>query len=211
MNRRYPDLAFEIEYWGKGYRHIAGLDEAGRGPLAGPVSAAALILPNRPGIAEALNGVQDSKLLTPKRREFWAEKIRAEACAWGVACAGVEEIETIGIGAAVRLAMKRALEQLSTHPDYLLIDFVRLKDISLPQTCLIKGDMRCLSIAAASILAKTARDHIMCELEERYPGYGFAQHKGYATQAHRQALERLGPCPVHRRNFSPVSMLLGRA
>ncbi len=209
MNKKYPDLAFETEYWQKGYRYVAGLDEAGRGPLAGPVAAAALILPNDSGIAEILNGVQDSKLMTPKHRELWAEKIKAEACAWGVACASVAEIESIGIGAAVRLAMKRAVEQLTTYPDYLLIDYVRLKEISLPQTSLVKGDMRCLSIAAASILAKTARDCIMCVLGEQYPGYGFAQHKGYATLAHRQALEKLGPCPIHRRNFTPVSMLLG--
>lgn len=205
----YPNLGFEKKYWGMDYRYLAGIDEAGRGPLAGPVAAAAVILPDRPDIGETLHGVQDSKILSAEQREFWAGRIQTEACAWAIAFASVEEIEQVGIGKAVMLAMQRALLRLAPQPDYLLIDYVRLGDVAIPQTSLVKGDLRCLSIAAASILAKTARDQLMCEFGVKYPGYGFAQHKGYATQAHRQALWRLGPCPIHRRNFSPVRALLG--
>jgi ribonuclease HII len=208
MKKTSPTLEFEKDCWDKGYRLIAGLDEAGRGPLAGPVTAAAVILPNQSDIADTLDGVRDSKLMTPEQREYWSARIQVEACAWGVACASVAEIETLGIAAAVRLAMTRALGQLIIQPEFLLIDFVRLKEHPLPQTSLIKGDLRCLSIAAASVLAKTSRDRIMCDFEEQYPQYGFAQHKGYATPAHCRALERLGPCPIHRRNFSPVSAFL---
>jgi len=211
MKKTSPTLDFEKEYWNKGYRSIAGLDEAGRGPLAGPVTAAAVILPNRPDIADDLIGVRDSKMMTPEQRGYWAARIHVEACAWGVACASVAEIEALGIAAAVRLAMTRTLEQLSIQPDYLLIDYVRLIENPIPQNSLIKGDLRCLSIASASVLAKTARDQIMCDLGEKYPQYGFAQHKGYATPTHCQALERLGPCPIHRRNFFPVSVFFKEA
>jgi ribonuclease HII len=197
-----PDLSFELKLWDAGLTAIAGIDEAGRGALAGPVSAAAVILPPDPEMERYLKGVRDSKQLSPERRETAREKILQYASAWGVGYATSEEIDQIGILPATRLAAWRALEGLSIPPTHILLDYLFLPEIPVPQTALIKGDCRSLSIAAASILAKTSRDAVLRELELTYPGYGFATHKGYGTVAHRSALQRLGVCPVHRRSFA---------
>jgi ribonuclease HII len=193
-------LEFELRLWGGGWRRVAGVDEAGRGALAGPVCAAAVILPPDPALARTLDGVRDSKLMTPSQREAWAPRIRETACAWGVGFASAEEIDCLGIVPATKLAATRALETL--HPDALLTDYLVFPEIDLPQTALVKGDRLSLSISAASVLAKTARDALMREMDGQYPGYGFARHKGYGTQVHRLALARLGPSPVHRRSFA---------
>jgi ribonuclease HII len=182
-------------------RFVAGIDEAGRGALAGPVAAAALILPPDADLRQALQGVRDSKQLTPARRAFWAPRLRRLALGCGVGLASSQEIDELGIVPATRLAAHRALEALPLAPQHLLVDYLDLPDCSIPQTSLVKGDARCLSIAGASILAKTARDEILRQLDGQYPGYGFAGNKGYGTLAHRQALARLGPSQVHRRSF----------
>lgn len=183
----------------QGYRRVAGLDEAGRGCLFGPVCAAAVIFEPSRRIA----GLADSKTLDEAQRERLAGLIRDAALAWSVAWASAGEIDAINIREASRLAMKRAAEALSPHPDYLLVDALSL-DLPLPQQALIKGDARVEAIAAASILAKTARDARMRELDAEYPGYGLARHKGYPTAEHIDALDRLGPAPLHRRSFAPV-------
>jgi ribonuclease HII len=196
----YPTLSFEDQFWQGGLTRVAGIDEAGRGALAGPVCAAAVILPPDPGIARTLTGVRDSKLMAPPEREAWAPRIREAALAWGVGFASAEEIDALGIVPATKRAATRALETLS--PDALLTDFLVFPEIDLPQTALVKGDRLSLSVSAASVLAKTARDALMRELDGQYPGFGFARHKGYGTQFHRLALARLGPSPVHRRSFA---------
>jgi ribonuclease HII len=198
-----PDFAFEIALWGQGYNQVAGVDEAGRGALAGPVAAGALIFPDDPGLLPALKGVRDSKQMTPAQRSYWAKRLIEICLAWGVGFASAQEIDMLGIAPATRLAACRAVQSLSVQPEHLLVDYLRLPELPIPQTPLVKGDARSLSIAAASILAKTRRDALLCELEAQYPGYGLAQHKGYATQAHRLALERLGPSPIHRLSFAP--------
>ena len=202
-----PHLHFEIDLWGAGLIHLAGIDEAGRGAWAGPVCAGAAVLPPDPSVASLLNGVRDSKLMTPPQRAEWAVELKAVALAWGVGFATHIEIDEMGILPATRLAMQRALEQLSLWPEHLLIDAVRLP-LEVPQTSLIHGDTRSLSIAAASVLAKTAHDAVMLRLEKAFPGYGFGQHKGYGTGLHQDALARLGPCAVHRRSYAPVAALI---
>jgi ribonuclease HII len=197
----FPDLSIEIALWGKGFQSLAGVDEAGRGALAGPVAAGAVILPPNPGIAGLLRGVNDSKKLTPPLRAQYAARIKEIAIAWEVGMASHTEIDVYGIVAATRLAMKRAIDRLRYRPDYLLIDYLDLPAIHLPSLPLVKGDQRSLTIAAASILAKTARDIMLCQLDQHFPGYGFAEHKGYCTRAHLDALERIGPSPVHRHTF----------
>lgn len=196
-----PDLSCEQALWSQGIRFIAGVDEAGRGALAGPVAAGAVILPIRSDLTTQLSGVRDSKQMSPAQRIEWAERLRNIVLAWGVGFASAGEIDAIGIVPATRLAAQRALQQLYVKPQHLLLDFIELPEIALPQTPLVKGDQRCLSIAAASILAKTARDALLCEYERQYPGYGFASHKGYGTTAHRLAMQRLGLAPIHRRSF----------
>jgi ribonuclease HII len=197
-----PDTFFESRLWRAGLLHVAGLDEAGRGALAGPVAVGAVILPEKRRLSRTLAGVRDSKQMTPLEREALAPRIQEIALAWSVGFAAAEEIDSLGIVNATRLAALRALGELSIRPHYLLTDFrLDLPELDLPQTALVKGDTRCLSIAAASVLAKTARDRLMCELDVCYQGYGLGQHKGYGTQAHRSALERLGVSPVHRRSF----------
>lgn len=183
----------------EGFSRIAGVDEAGRGCLFGPVFAAAVILdPGRP-----VPGLADSKALSPARRSDLAGLIRERALAWAVASASAEEIDRINIREASRLAMRRAVESLRPPCDYLLVDAM-LIDWPAPQQALIRGDARVAAIAAASILAKTARDALITELDAAYPGYGLARHKGYGTLEHLQALRRLGPTPLHRRSFAPV-------
>jgi ribonuclease HII len=196
-----PDLQFEIDLWAQGLQVIAGIDEAGRGALAGPVAAAALILPADPHIDRLLKGVRDSKQMTHDQRTLWAVRLRQLAVGFGVGFASHQEIDTFGIVPATRLAMQRALDALPATPHHLLIDYLDVPDVAIPQTCLIKGDARSLSIAGASILAKTARDELLCQLDAQYPGYGFAANKGYGTRAHQNALARLGLSPVHRRSF----------
>jgi len=198
-------LRFEQELWATGALHVAGVDEAGMSPLAGPVYAAAVVL--SPGTR--INDVDDSKKLDVKERERLAVEIKATAVAWAVGTASVEEIDTINIYWAGLLAMQRAVEGLGLQPQHLLIDARRLKDLDIPQQRIVKGDARSLSIAAASILAKTSRDAMMRDLDTEHPGYGFAQHKGYPVKAHVAALGRLGACSAHRRSFGPVRVVLG--
>ncbi len=200
-----PDFNFETPIWTSGRKYVAGIDEAGRGALAGPVAVGALILPPDPELASRLLGVRDSKEMTPRQREVWAEQLHALALAWGVAYASHSEIDEFGISAATLLAAQRALQQLCIQPQHLLLDFFKIPGCQLPQTALVKGDARSLSIAGASILAKTERDALMCRLDQEYPGYGFSAHKGYATLRHRQALERLGPSLIHRKSFTLLS------
>ncbi len=193
-----PDLSFEQALWAAGVRYAAGIDEAGRGALAGPVAAAAVILPPEPGLAEHLAGVQDSKQLSPAQRQALRPRIQEAALAWGVGMASPQEIDQLGILPATRLAAWRAIQALQPAPQHLLLDWLLLPDLDIPQTALVKGDCRVLSIAAASILAKTARDDLMVDLAAQHPAYGFEQHKGYGTLAHRRALASCGPCPQHR-------------
>jgi ribonuclease HII len=202
-----PTLDYERALAAGGLRVIAGIDEVGRGCLAGPVVAAAVILPVKSAIARRLSGVRDSKMLSPARRVMLAEAIRAHAIAWAIGCAGVEEITERNIVGATRLAMRRAIALLDPAPQALLLDAIALPQIPLPQTSLIKGDQRSLSIASASILAKVARDALMADLDRQHPGYGFAQHKGYGTPEHLAALATRGPCPIHRVTFAPVRVL----
>lgn len=203
-----PNLCFETGLWRRGILYVAGLDEAGRGAWAGPVSAGAVILPAQPEIAARLSQVRDSKQMTPAERAFWAEEIKTWALAWGVGFAANVEIDQSGIVPATRLAMLRALQNLGIPAQHLLIDALRLPDVDLPQTPLIKGDARSLSIAAASVLAKTSRDALMIQLDTPYPDYGFARHKGYGTALHWAALRRMGPCVEHRFSFAPVKRVV---
>jgi len=203
----FPNLDREAELWQLGYQSVAGLDEAGRGAWAGPVFAAAVILPCDKHIQHLLAGVNDSKKLTALQRERWQACIKSASLDWAVASASNQEIDDVGIVPATRLAMLRALQQLRYKADYLLIDYIRLPENTLPQSSLPKGDAQCLSIAAASILAKTARDALMIELDNSYPVYGFARHKGYGTAAHRTALNEVGLCELHRTSFRPMKFL----
>jgi len=187
----------ERELHAEGIGLICGVDEAGRGPLAGPVCAAAVILPPE----TELPGLNDSKKLSEKKREQLFPEIQQIALAWSVAFASVEEIEERNILGATMLAMNRAIAGLSLTPDLALIDGNRNKEIEVPSRCVVHGDARCASIAAASILAKVSRDHLMLELAREYPQYGFEKHKGYGTRAHYAALREYGPCPAHRPSF----------
>ncbi len=196
-----PDLTFELALWEAGVACVAGVDEAGRGALAGPVAAAAVVLPCDRQVAMQLAGVRDSKQLNPQQREAARAKILAWAAAWGIGYASAEEIDLLGILPATRLAACRALEALRPPPSHILLDYIFLPDIETPQTALTKGDCRSLSIAAASILAKTSRDAMLREIDSAYPGYGFTAHKGYGTRAHRIALQRLGASPLHRLSY----------
>lgn len=210
--REKPGLEEESGLLACGHRRIAGLDEAGRGAWAGPVYAAAVVLPlDRPDLLRRLADVRDSKQLSPHQREALSGIIREVALAVGVGWAEVEEIDGLGILPATRLAMSRAVQQLSGAVDALLIDYVRLPDVSLPQRSLPRADARCLSVAAASIIAKVERDRRMVEMDREYPGYGFARHKGYGTSQHYRALQQLGPSPLHRRTWRPVAGQLLRS
>lgn len=187
----------ENEIYGEGYRLICGVDEAGRGPLAGPVYAAAVILPR--GLV--LEGLDDSKKLTEKKREALFDPIREQAIAYGIASASVEEIETLNILNATFLAMNRAIEKLSPVPALALIDGNRNTGITFPSRCVVKGDAKCADIAAASVLAKVSRDRFMLEMAKQYPRYRFEQHKGYGTKLHYDMLREYGPSPIHRMSF----------
>ena len=187
----------ENEIYDEGFTLLCGVDEAGRGPLAGPVCAAAVMLPR----GHVIEGLNDSKKLTEKRREELYDVIRSESVSFGIAFASVEEIETLNILGATFLAMNRAIEQLSPAPELALIDGNRTKGIEVPARCVVKGDSKCADIAAASVLAKVTRDRYMLEMAEKYPQYHFEQHKGYGTKLHYEALREYGPSPIHRMSF----------
>lgn len=199
-----PDLSFEMDLWSQGIELVAGIDEAGRGAWAGPVFAAVVIFPPDRELYTRLPGVDDSKRLTPNERAACAEQIKDAALAWNIGSADSTEIDGIGILPATILAMKRAIEGMKVQPRHLLVDFLSLPDCLQPQTPLVKGDARSMSIAAASILAKTSRDCEMVTIEKVYPGYGFDRHKGYGTAFHREKLVSLGPSPIHRISFQPL-------
>jgi ribonuclease HII len=214
-DRNYGFTPFEDEGYARGFNYIAGIDETGRGPLAGPVVAAAVILPR-----DFKDGdIRDSKLLTAMQRERLVPVIKANAISWGLGIVDVQEIDRFNILKATLMAMAQACRALAPVPDHLLIDgnqtipieyFSLARAFYLPplrQSAIVKGDLSCQSIAAASIIAKVARDQIMIELDASYPQYGFADHKGYGSAAHLEALRRHGPSPVHRRSFAPVREL----
>lgn len=198
-------LRFESALWAQGLTLVAGVDEAGMAPLAGPVVAGACLLPRdyRP------RGIDDSKQLDRATRERLAEDIKKHAICWATARAEVHEIDTFNIYQAGLMALTRAVQALPTPPQHVLVDARKLAALPLPQTAIVHGDALSLTIAAASILAKTTRDALMRELDTTYPGYGFARHKGYPTAEHFEALTRLGACPIHRRSFGPVRQALG--
>ncbi|HXC71109.1 MAG TPA: ribonuclease HII [Pyrinomonadaceae bacterium] len=199
-------LRFEIELWSQGYSYVAGVDEAGMAPLAGPVVAGACILPQN----YKLRGLNDSKkILDPEKRDELAVQIKQDAVCWSVGFTSVEEIDTINIYHAGLLAMQRAVQGLSCAPDFILVDARRIPHCETPQRGIIRGDALSASIAAASILAKTTRDAHMLELDQMYSGYGLATHKGYPTPEHCQALKTLGALPIHRRSFARVRQALG--
>jgi ribonuclease HII len=197
--------AFESPLWEKGLTLVAGCDEVGMAPLAGPVIAAAVIL--RPGAR--IPGVNDSKQLTPEEREELEPEIRAQCVTVGIGRAEVQEIDSINIYRAGLLALKRAVLALDPQPQHLLVDARKLDGLAMPQQPIIKGDAKSITIGAASIVAKVHRDRLMSELDATYPGYGFAAHKGYPTPEHLEALDRLGACELHRRSFAPVAKALG--
>ncbi|MHB1295596.1 MAG: ribonuclease HII [Anaerolineae bacterium] len=203
-----PHLAEERSLWARGYRFVAGIDEAGRGAWAGPVVAAAVVLPSgRDDLCECLSPVRDSKLLTPHMRETCYDLITASAVCYGVGCVSSAEIDCCGIAVATRRAMCLALQALSPAPEYLLIDYVRLPEVNLPQLAEPFGDRDHLSIAAASILAKVTRDRLMVDLGHTLEGYGLDHHKGYGTAEHLGALCALGVTCQHRRSFAPIRAL----
>jgi ribonuclease HII len=210
-NRWAPMLSLDEEkaLQAKGYSYIAGIDEVGRGPLAGPVVAAAVIMPPKIKHTAWLDGVRDRKLLSPAQRERLYNQIKGIAISSGIGMVSSQTIDIQGIAKATRIAMKQAVEQLTPKPDFLLIDYVKLPEVTIPQKGVVEGDSICFSIACASIIAKVTRDRLMVEMDTTYPGYGLANHKGYGTKEHLECLQRLGPCPIHRRSFQPVKDAAG--
>ncbi len=198
------DYEYERNAAQQGYTAVCGIDEAGRGPLAGPVYAAAVILPD--GLE--IPGLNDSKKLTEKKREALFDEICQKAIAYGIGCASEQEIDEINILQATYLAMRRAVEQLSVPADYALVDGNRMPPLAIPGETVVKGDAKSASIAAASILAKVSRDRVMLLMDPVYPQYQFAKHKGYGTKVHREALLTYGPCPIHRKTF--LTKILGQ-
>lgn len=205
QRRRQALLNMERDFWSQGILRVAGVDEVGVGPMAGPVVAAAVVFP--PDVEPF--GVDDSKRLDARRREELARQIQERAVGIGIGAAEAQEIDRVNIYQAGLLAMRRALEALPDPPQRVLTDARHINGLDIPQHPVRKGDLRVFSIAAASIIAKTSRDTLMCNLSERYPGYGFEQHKGYCTAAHRQAVQRLGPCELHRRSYAFIRDLTG--
>lgn len=204
LARKAPHLRAERALWRRGYRYLAGLDEVGRGSWAGPLVAAAVILPDQARALRHLDGVRDSKQLTPRQREIFAQRVREVALAVGIGLVSPRIVDEWGVVEATRQAMRLALDNLALAPDYLLIDALHLDQVAVPQRSLVDGDARCVTIAAASVVAKVHRDRLMASLEALYPGYGFARHKGYGTRQHRQALQDLGPTQLHRFSFKPL-------
>lgn len=202
----FPNWTEEEALWATGFQNVAGVDEVGRGPLAGPVFAAAVIIPAKTS-DPYFEKVQDSKKVNPKVRPKIADAIHNLAI-WAIGDASPQEIDCLGIIEATYVAMRRAVARLSIMPDYILVDGTGVPGTGIPEKPLIRGDARCFSIAAASIVAKVARDDLMQILDSVYPGYGFATHKGYPTKKHLEALMRLGPSPIHRRSFGPVTRVL---
>jgi ribonuclease HII len=201
----WPTLEYETLLWAAGYRRLAGLDEVGRGAWAGPVVAAAVMLPPEdPGLWVSLHGVCDSKQLTARQRTTALENVVGCALAWGIGSVPADQIDSKGIVACTRQAMTLALETLSTAPDALLIDYLSLPAVGLHQVSLPKGDARVMSIASASVVAKVFRDRLMADFDAQFPGYGFARNKGYGTAQHRAALDSQGPCAIHRLSFGPL-------
>lgn len=196
---KIPNINEEIELIQKGFKNIVGLDEVGRGACAGPLVAGACIL----NINKIADGIKDSKLLSPKKRGELAVYIKKDAVAWGIGITEVFEIETWGVHKATLKAFERALDALNRQADFLLIDAYRPYDSGIPYKAIKKGDVICMSIAAASIVAKVYRDNLMRKLAEKHTGYFFEQNKGYGTKKHLDALAKLGPCQIHRRNFKP--------
>lgn len=208
-NHLKPTFAEEKALFAQGYQFIAGIDEVGRGALAGPVFAGAVILP--PVVkGKWRSQVRDSKLLTPARREYLAERIREVAISVGIGSSSQQVIDADGIVPATRQAMRQAISQLSPQPEFLLIDYFGLPGVTTPQKGVPDGDGLCFSIAAASIVAKVARDRLMVELSEKYPGYHLDENKGYATEEHIACLRQFGPCALHRRTFEPVRFVCYR-
>lgn len=201
-----PDLSWESTLWEKGLKRIAGIDEVGRGAIAGPVAAAVLLLPLDYNLGAELDGVNDSKKMTSKARDHWALKLKELALDYAVGFCSNVEIDEMGIIPTTKLAIKRALDKLEKIPQHLLIDYLELQDCKIQQTSLVKGDARSLSIAGASILAKTARDALMRNYATEYTHYGFERNKGYATKAHRDILSEVGPCPIHRMSFRVIGI-----
>jgi ribonuclease HII len=201
-------LSHERELWQKGLNLVAGVDEAGCGPLAGPVVAAAVVFPSSwlaNGLCSKLRGLNDSKQLTEEQREKYFDVLTTNAeIRFAIASVDVEMIDRINIRQAAWRAMNLALDQLEPKPHHVLVDGLKIKWLSYAQTALVQGDARSYSIAAASVLAKVTRDRLMIDFEKQFPGYGFAEHKGYATPRHLAALQERGPCPIHRRSFSPM-------
>jgi ribonuclease HII len=204
VNHRRPSFERERALWSAGLRLVAGVDEAGRGPLAGPVVAAAVVFP---ADARGVPGLRDSKLLSPRRRERVAALVRRRALAVAVAAASVREIDRYNIRRATVLAMRRAIRRLPSVPDHILVDGLPLPELMLEHDAIVDGDARCQSIAAASVIAKTVRDRLMDRLAPRYAAYGWASNRGYATDDHLTALALRGPTPHHRWSFEPVAQL----
>ena len=209
-----PDrFSFERELWQSGLRSVAGVDEAGRGPLAGPVVAAAAVLPPEwlaGGLPKSLEGLNDSKQLTGEQRErFFAVLTGRPDVRWAIGQADSDEVDRWNILQATHRAMNSALAQLRPAPQHVLVDGTRVKSLRFPQTPLVQGDARSYSIAAASVLAKVTRDRLMLTFDRQWPDYGFATHKGYGTPQHLAALAALGPCPIHRRTFAPLKPVPG--
>lgn len=206
-----PSTEAETAFWTQGYRFVAGLDEAGRGPWAGPVYAAAVVLPRTPLLLTHLEDVRDSKTVSERKRERLLDRIREVALSVGVGWSTAAEIDEIGIVPATHRAMHRALDAMDLTPEALILDALTLPEITLPQDGFPRADAHSLSVAAASIIAKVSRDRWMIDTADvDHPGYGFARHKGYGTRQHREALNKLGVCAIHRRSFKPVAARLAQ-
>ena len=206
--KQSPTFIEERSLLAQGYSLVAGLDEVGRGPLAGPVVAGVAILPHS-ARGRWLRLIRDSKQLSAAQREVALERLREHALALDVGVCSPAEVDRLGIASATRLAMTRALDALPLNPQFLLLDAFPLPEVDLPQKAIVRGDSLCYSIAAASILAKVTRDRMMERADQEYPGYGFARHKGYGTRAHMASLHSLGPCEIHRYSFEPVKSMAG--
>ncbi|MCX7872419.1 MAG: ribonuclease HII [Verrucomicrobiae bacterium] len=206
-----PMFEYERKLFQNGVKSVAGVDEAGRGPLAGPVVAAAVVLPfewYENGLPESLAGLNDSKQLSERRREMYFEEIiRMKEILYGVGIVEAQEIDSINILNATLKAMTLAINRLPVMPEHILIDGNRGIPVALSQTPVVKGDSKSFSIAAASIIAKVTRDRIMLEYDKKYPSYGFSSHKGYGTAEHLESIRRLGPCPIHRKSFAPLNQI----